>query len=81
MDHSELVAEMPHVERLSTQERLHLARKRRLQQLKVWTQREKEWNKHHKNNKEKTPEKKIYFSNSVMLLEAASRNDIDEGNF
>ena len=79
MDHSDLVAEMPHVERLSTQERLHLARKRRLQQLKVWAQREKEWNKHHKNVKEKVAEKKIYFSNSVMLLEAAARNDIEEG--
>lgn len=80
MDHSDLVAEMPHVERLSTQERLQLARKRRLQQLKVWSQREKEWNKHHKNMKEKAVDsKKIYFSNSVMLLEAAARNDIEEG--
>lgn len=78
MDHSELVAEMPHVERLSTQERLHLARKRRLQQLKVWAQREKEWNKHHK-NKEKQNKKRIFFSSSVMLLEAAARNDVDEG--
>ncbi|KAK6630921.1 hypothetical protein RUM44_003093 [Polyplax serrata] len=79
MDHSDLVAEMPHVERLSTQERLQLARKRRLQQLKVWSQREKEWNKHHKNMKEKAVDsKKIYFSNSVMLLEAAARNDIEE---
>lgn len=79
MDHSELVAEMPHVEKLSTQERLHLARKRRLQQLKVWAQREKEWNKHHKNSRERQSAKKIYFSNSVMLLEAAARNDIEEG--
>ncbi|KAF4527792.1 hypothetical protein B566_EDAN016377 [Ephemera danica] len=36
---------MPHVERLSVQERLHLARRRRLQQLRAWAQREKEWNK------------------------------------
>lgn len=81
MDHSELVAEMPHVERLSTQERLHLARKRRLQQLKVWAQREKEWNRHHKNSKDKPNKKKIFFSNSVMLLEAAARNDVEEGRF
>ncbi|EZA52656.1 protein phosphatase 1 regulatory subunit 16A isoform X3 [Ooceraea biroi] len=76
MEHSELVAEMIHVERLTTQERLHLARHRRLQQLKVWRQREKEWLRHqtrHTSNK-----RHIYFSDSVMLLEAAARNDIDE---
>lgn len=77
MEHSELVAEMVHVERLTTQERLHLARHRRLQQLKVWRQREKEWLRHqtrHTSNK-----RHIYFNDSVMLLEAAARNDIDEG--
>lgn len=77
MEHSELVAEMVCVERLTTQERLHLARHRRLQQLKVWRQREKEWLRHqtrHTSNK-----RHIYFSDSVMLLEAAARNDIDEG--
>ncbi|XP_070153925.1 protein phosphatase 1 regulatory subunit 16A isoform X7 [Polyergus mexicanus] len=76
MEHSELVAEMVHVERLTTQERLHLARHRRLQQLKVWRQREKEWLRHqtrHTSNK-----RHIYFNDSVMLLEAAARNDIDE---
>ncbi|XP_076668308.1 myosin phosphatase targeting subunit 75D isoform X1 [Andrena cerasifolii] len=76
MEHSDLVAEMVHVERLTTQERLHLARHRRLQQLKVWRQREKEWLRHqtrHTSNK-----RHIYFSDSVMLLEAAARNDIDE---
>lgn len=76
MEHSDLVSEMVHVERLTTQERLHLARHRRLQQLKVWRQREKEWLRHqtrHTSNK-----RHIYFSDSVMLLEAAARNDIDE---
>ncbi|XP_023246581.1 protein phosphatase 1 regulatory subunit 16A isoform X2 [Copidosoma floridanum] len=76
MEHADLVAEMVHVERLTTQERLHLARHRRLQQLKVWRQREKEWLRHqtrHTSNK-----RHIYFSDSVMLLEAAARNDIDE---
>ncbi|XP_017891831.1 protein phosphatase 1 regulatory subunit 16A-like [Ceratina calcarata] len=78
MEHSDLVAEMVHVERLTTQERLHLARHRRLQQLKVWRQREKEWMRHqtrHTSNK-----RHIYFNDSVMLLEAAARNDIDEGD-
>ncbi|XP_024940893.1 protein phosphatase 1 regulatory subunit 16A isoform X2 [Cephus cinctus] len=76
MEHSDLVAEMVHVERLTTQERLHLARHRRLQQLKVWRQREKEWLRHqtrHSSNK-----RHIFFNDSVMLLEAAARNDIDE---
>ncbi|XP_051169443.1 protein phosphatase 1 regulatory subunit 16A isoform X2 [Leptopilina boulardi] len=76
MEHSDLVAEMVHVERLTTQERLHLARHRRLQQLKVWRQREKEWLRHqtrHTSNK-----RHIFFNDSVMLLEAAARNDIDE---
>jgi protein phosphatase 1 regulatory subunit 16A len=75
MEHADLVAEMAHVEHLSTQERLHLARRRRLQQLKAWAQREKKW------SGQKVPKsnKHIYFSDSVMLLEAAARNDIDEG--
>ncbi|XP_011299917.1 protein phosphatase 1 regulatory subunit 16A isoform X2 [Fopius arisanus] len=76
MEHADLVSEMVHVERLTTQERLHLARHRRLQQLKVWRQREKEWLRHqtrHSSNK-----RGIYFDDSVMLLEAAARNDIDE---
>lgn len=75
MEHADLVAEMAHVEHLSTQERLHLARRRRLQQLKAWTQREKKWS----GQKVSKSNKHIYFSNSVMLLEAAARNDIDEG--
>ncbi|KAH0953815.1 hypothetical protein HN011_011422 [Eciton burchellii] len=76
MEHCDLVAEMIQVERLTTQERLHLARHRRLQQLKIWRQHEKEWLRHqtrHTSNK-----RHIYFSDSVMLLEAAARNDIDE---
>jgi protein phosphatase 1 regulatory subunit 16A len=77
MEHADLVAEMAHVEHLSTQERLHLARRRRLQQLKAWTQREKKW----LGNKVPKSSKHIYFSDSVMLLEAAARNDIDEGKF
>lgn len=42
-DHSELVAEMLMLEQMGTQERQKLAKKRRLQQLKKWSQREKEW--------------------------------------
>lgn len=42
-EHQELVAEMPILEQMGTQERQKLAKKRRLQQLKKWGQREKEW--------------------------------------
>jgi len=42
-DHDELVSEMPILETMGTQERQKLAKKRRLQQLKRWSQREKEW--------------------------------------
>lgn len=50
-DHAELVTEMQMLEKMSTQERLKLARKRRVQQLKKWSQREKEFaNKRKKND-------------------------------
>ncbi|XP_028042308.1 protein phosphatase 1 regulatory subunit 16A isoform X2 [Bombyx mandarina] len=77
MEHADLVAEMVQVEHLTTQERLHLARRRRMQQLKLWQQREKEWART-RPRKEKSTKRNIYFSDSVMLLEAAARNDIDE---
>lgn len=79
MEHSDLILEMPHIEQMPTQERLILAKKRRNQQLKVWLQKEKEHNrkaaKAHKSSK-----RNIFFNDSVVLLEAAARNDIDEGN-
>lgn len=84
-DHSELMTEMPYVEKMSTQERLKHAKKRRLQQLKKYSQREKEYNSKKKktdlnmNKKSKRVEYKVHFVSSVMLLEAASRSDINEG--
>ncbi|KPI97270.1 Protein phosphatase 1 regulatory inhibitor subunit 16B [Papilio xuthus] len=77
MEHSDLVAEMAQVEHLTTQERLHLARRRRMQQLKLWQQREKEWARS-RPKREKSNKRNIFFNDSVMLLEAAARNDIDE---
>lgn len=85
MEHSDLISEMAHIEHMSTQERLLLARRRRIQQLKLWSQREKEWLRQQKNGRtleklNRRPQKRnITFSDNVMLLEAASRNDIDEG--
>lgn len=40
MDHSELIQEMVLLEKMTAQERLKHARRRRQQQLKNWTQRE-----------------------------------------
>ncbi|XP_076036396.1 protein phosphatase 1 regulatory subunit 16A-like [Oratosquilla oratoria] len=86
MDHSELISEMAYIEKLSTQERLKLARRRRMQQMKKWQQREKElaaskrdktaMNEAQKRRRENG--KCVSFIWSVMLLEAAARNDIDE---
>lgn len=97
-EHSELVSEMAILEKLGTQERLKMAKKRRLQQLKKWSQREKEFTKEQTSQTKKhkktdlnnesdcdKPESKrrrtdrVHFVPSVMLLEAAARNDIDEG--
>ncbi|XP_053606357.1 protein phosphatase 1 regulatory subunit 16A isoform X1 [Plodia interpunctella] len=77
MEHSDLVAEMAQVEHMTTQERLHLARRRRMNQLKLWQQREKEWARS-RPRREKCNKRNIFFNDSVMLLEAAARNDIDE---
>lgn len=80
MEHADLIQEMPHIEQMPTQDRLMLAKRRRNFQLKVWLQREKEYNK--KPPKiAKSNKRSIYFSESVVLLEAAARNDIDEGLF
>lgn len=84
MEHADLIAEMAQIEHMSTQERLELARRRRIQQWKNWVQRERERNKHSKSNKNNNniintkPKRHIFFSDNVMLLEAASRNDIQE---
>ena len=84
-EHSELIAEMAQIDKMTTQERLKLARRRRMQQLKKWSQREKEYNSNKKkkdNVNAKKPRKndyKVHFVPSVMLLEAAARNDVEEG--
>ncbi|CAH0546464.1 unnamed protein product [Brassicogethes aeneus] len=77
MDHAELIREMPDVEQMPTQDRLILAKQRRKQQLKLYQQKDKEHSrktaKHHKSTK-----RNIYFNDSVVLLEAAARNDLEE---
>uniref|UniRef100_A0A0A9ZDJ2 Protein phosphatase 1 regulatory subunit 16A n=1 Tax=Lygus hesperus TaxID=30085 RepID=A0A0A9ZDJ2_LYGHE len=78
MEHGDLVIEMSTVERMSTQERLQLAKRRRRSQLKAWAAREREWLRERPTKKKKSKEKGIRFRDNVILLEAASRNDISE---
>lgn len=80
-DHSELLAEMATVARLSASERLKHAQKRRAQQLKAWAQMEKESARgsRAKANKKKARPTKVKFPEAVTLLEATARNDLDEG--
>ena len=78
-------------ERLSTQERLRLAKKRRAEQLRRWAQREREFGRDFTRPAAgSTPpisgrraanggqKRNIIFEPSIMLLEAAARNDLEE---
>lgn len=80
-DHGELLAEMATVGRLSATERLKHAQKRRAQQLKAWAQAEKDAARgsRAKADKKKKRTAKVKFPNSITLLEAAARNDVEEG--
>uniref|UniRef100_A0A8C6URZ3 Protein phosphatase 1, regulatory subunit 16A n=1 Tax=Neogobius melanostomus TaxID=47308 RepID=A0A8C6URZ3_9GOBI len=79
-DHNELVAEMATIGRLSATERLKHAQKRRAQQLKTWTQMEKDAvrGSRAKADKKKTRTSRVTFPSAVTLLDAAARNDIQE---
>lgn len=103
-EHSDLISEMPFLEKLNTEERLKLARKRRQiqvcfvlfytffykylvlqQQLKKFSQREKEYGQNKRKRQDEADSNrkkmnyKVHFVGSVMLLEAATRNDVEEG--
>ena len=66
MDHSELIQEMVLLEKMTAQERLKHARRRRQQQLKNWTQREGTSNT---TNGTSTKKSSIKFPENVVLLE------------
>ncbi len=83
--HDELVAEMASLERMSVQDRLKLARKRRAAQLKRWTASDKEFIKKSRKSgigrlgQENIKKgRRIHFAHNIQLLEAAARGDIDE---
>lgn len=83
MEHDQLVGEMGQIERLTTAERLRLARKRRGLQLKRWAQREREYNLKRKGSGQDGSQdgedgSRVHFVSAIMLLEAAARNDIEE---
>ncbi|XP_029384580.1 protein phosphatase 1 regulatory subunit 16A isoform X2 [Echeneis naucrates] len=79
-EHSELLAEMATVGRLSATERLKHAQKRRAQQLKAWIQMEKDTARgsRAKADKKKVRTTKVTFPNAITLLDAAARNDLQE---
>lgn len=79
-DHGALLAEMSSIGRLSATERLKHAQKRRAQQLKAWAQAEKDSARGAKAKAEKKRRsRKVTFPSAITLLDAAARNDLDEG--
>lgn len=83
-DHAELVAELARVEGMSMTERLKYAKKRRAVQLKKYKDFEKQHEKSAKVKKgfrkdQQTKDRNVRFSSSIVLLEAAARNDVAEG--
>lgn len=78
-DHLELVGEIPKVEKLSVQDRLELAKKRRSQQLRRWEREEDEEFGPPPPKKSPQRAKPVKFEPRIILLEAASRGDCDEG--
>lgn len=80
-DHLELVAEIPKVEKLTVQDRLELAKKRRSQQLKRWEREEDKELGPPPPKKRPQRAKPVKFEPRIILLEAASRGDYDEGSY
>ncbi|XP_077022594.1 protein phosphatase 1 regulatory subunit 16A isoform X2 [Tamandua tetradactyla] len=84
-EHLELLAEMPLVGRMGSQERLKHAQKRRAQQVRLWAQAEREPQRQKGQGGQPRqradhgrPQKRVLFPPSVVLLEAATRNDLEE---
>jgi len=95
MEHSALVAEIPFVERMPLSDRLRHAKKRRAQQLKAYTQREKRLVKESsltgkrsgkRGSDTTTPtseevgrQSRLQFVDGVLMMEAVIRSDTKEG--
>lgn len=82
MDHSDLIAELPRIEKLTAAERLKIAKERRINQLLRHEQYEREFSTKREKilsqRKRTGKARSLRFVHSVMLLEAAARNDIEE---
>ncbi|XP_039266092.2 protein phosphatase 1 regulatory subunit 16A-like [Styela clava] len=82
VSHANLVAEIDYVNSMSTEDRLIHARQRRQEQLQRWKESELEYEK----DKAGLPngqiandnKRSVKFGDSVTLLEAAARDDVDE---
>jgi len=95
MEHTALVAEIPFVERMPLVDRLRHAKKRRAQQLKAYTQREKRLVKEasltgkrsgkrgsdtlSEESVKNERQNRLQFSDGVLMMEAVVRNDVTEG--
>jgi len=90
--HAELVSELAGMDKMPMSDRLKLARKRRVAQLKAYAQYEKQLNKSTSRRGKKATGSAVQacsgssrtrnplrFSDSVLLLDATVRNDVDEG--
>eukprot|EP00096_Caligus_rogercresseyi_P009215 TRINITY_DN3094_c0_g1_i1.p1 TRINITY_DN3094_c0_g1~~TRINITY_DN3094_c0_g1_i1.p1 ORF type:complete len:541 (+),score=162.29 TRINITY_DN3094_c0_g1_i1:477-2099(+) len=75
MDHGSLISEMEKLEHMPSQARLRLAKKRRMSQIRQWALREKSGENV---LGRKRSEPRVQFPSSVTLLEASSRNDVNE---
>jgi len=91
--HAELVSELASVDKMPMSDRLKLAKKRRTAQLKAYAQYEKQLNKNASRRGKKASATaalacsssssrtriQLKFTDSVLLLDATVRNDVDEG--
>ncbi len=77
-EHEELVAELPQLEKLSAEARLQAAKQRRNSQLKrylISCQNEELFPP----SRKKKRQIRLKFEESITLIEAAARNDAEEG--
>jgi len=91
MDHAELMAEMATVDKMPIGERMKLAKNRRATQLKTYFQFEKQSGKDRDHTKKKKTTEyvdgivrrkpnQLRFADNILLLDAAAKNDLVEGN-
>lgn len=86
--HAELVAELATMDKMSMSDRLKLSKKRRSAQLKAYAQYEKQLSRSAGRRGKKSAVQvskragnQVCFTDSVLLLDATVRDDIDEGKF